>query len=149
VQSKELNEYSGDIKRKFEPVTEEVRNYLGKKLIPLITRSLPKNNYEIGLHQIRTLTNNKNMGKPAPEGAHQDGFDYVCVICANYHNITGGNSLLVNPLNHKETLFNTVLTPSEAILFDDRIYAHYASPIVPLLPGNGHRDVFVITFLRK
>ncbi|WP_119343177.1 2OG-Fe dioxygenase family protein [Facilibium subflavum] len=133
-QSQKLNKYQGGIDRHFPLIEMPVAQYVADNIIrshiyPLI----PKGNYHFGIHQIRIETTDEITGKPAPEGIHQDGFDYVCVLCANLNNVSGGNSVLVDVKDRSH------------ILFDDKKYAHYASAIVPVIPGKGWRDVFVIT----
>jgi len=86
------------------------------------------------------------MGKPAPEGIHQDGFDYVMVSCLSLKNVSGGDSILVDAKNHSQIIYDKALEETECLLFNDRAYAHYASPIIPKMPGICTRDVFVTTF---
>ncbi|WP_440682573.1 2OG-Fe dioxygenase family protein [Cysteiniphilum halobium] len=149
-QSKKLNKYQGGIDRNFPLVEMDVAQKVAREMIMLhIYPKLPAYDYHFGIHQIRIYTNDEVTGKPAPEGVHQDGFDYVTIICVDMQNVTGGNSLLVDINNHRHIYFNQVLKEGEMLLFNDRKYAHYASPIVPLLPGFGHRDVFVITMQIK
>ena len=149
-QSKKLNKYQGGIDRSFPLVDMDVAQAVARYIImPYIYPKLPIADYHFGIHQIRTVTTDLITGRPAPEGIHQDGFDYVAVVCVEIFNITGGNSLLVDAKDHQRIVINQILQEGQMILFDDRSYAHYASPIVPLLPGQGHRDVFVVTLQIK
>ncbi len=145
-QSKKLNKYKGGIDRYFPLIEMDVARFVAKHIIlPHVYSKIPQNDYHFGIHQIRIRATDVMTGLPAPEGIHQDGFNYVAVNCVDFHNVTGGNSLLVKADQYDDVLFNQILTPNEMIIFDDKLYAHYASPIVPLLPGEGYRDVFVTT----
>lgn len=149
-QSKKLNKYQGGIDRNFPLIETGIAEKVAREVImPYIYPKLPMHDYHFGIHQIRIYTNDEVTGKPAPEGVHQDGFDYVTVVCVDMQNVTGGNSLLVDINNHQHIHVNQALREGEMFLFNDRKYAHYASPIVPLLPGSGYRDVFVITMQIK
>jgi hypothetical protein len=145
-QSKENNVYVGGVFRAFAPVAQQVKQYLADLIIPNALKHLPKQAYNIGVHQIRTLSDNNAMGQPAPEGIHQDGFDYIMVTCIKKENITGGDSLIFAADDYSKIKFDGILEAGESVLFNDKTYAHYASPIVPKIPGVGYRDVFVTTF---
>ncbi|MFZ9035801.1 MAG: 2OG-Fe dioxygenase family protein [Francisellaceae bacterium] len=148
-QSYLLNHYQGGIDRKFPALEQKIAQYvIDEMMMKTLYPELPEADYKFGIHQIRIITTDEIMGKPAPEGIHQDGFDYVAVGCVAVHNITGGNSILVKNTQRDELCFDEILRPEEVVIFDDRHFAHYASPIVPKLPGRGARDVFVVTFER-
>ncbi len=102
--------------------------------------------YEIGVHQIRVIADNQNMGIPAPEGIHQDGFDYISILSVNSQNLAGGVSVLLSSPDHKDVVFEQVLQPNNCLLLNDRSLFHYVSPIVPKLPGNCFRDMIITTF---
>lgn len=147
TQDKKINQYAGNISREFPPLDSLLRDFIQEKIIfSVVGKVIPKAIYAIGAHQIRITANNKYMGKPAPEGIHQDGFDYVAVTCVNSDNVVGGNSILVDSNDYKKTFLEKELTPGEILIFDDKAYAHYASPIVPKIPGNCYRDVIVTTY---
>ena len=107
---------------------------------------LPGDKFTIGVHQIRIVANDDDMGKPAPEGIHRDGFDFVAVVAVARTNVNGGVTMLVDLDDYNKALFEDTLESGEAIVFDDRIVAHYTTPITPRYPGAASRDVFVVTF---
>ena len=147
LQNAKINKYAGDISRSFPTLEADLQRFVGDHIISLvIDKSIPSGNYEIGVHQIRITANDQYMGKPAPEGIHQDGFDYVAVSCIDMDNIVGGTSVLVDPKDHRKTFLEKELSCGEILVFNDRSYAHYASPIVPKIPGNCYRDVIVTTY---
>ena len=147
LQSTELNHYVGGINRKFEFIERIVQIFVANVLVKnVLGNFIPEGKYSIGTHQMRIKANDYYMGKPAPEGIHQDGFDYVTVSCINTYNVTGGTSILVDAMNYKTVFFEKNLRKGEILMFDDRRYAHYTSPIVPKIPGECFRDVIVNTY---
>lgn len=148
VQLKELNSYAGDIVRQFEPLTDECKKYT-ELLVDRILKisKIPDDNYEIGSHQIRVLATNNFNGYPAPEGFHQDGFDYIAIQCVDLKNVNGAVSL-VRPIKAKsdKSLYEYILAPRQIMVLNDREVEHYVTPLTPKVPGSAHRDIFVITF---
>ncbi|UXI04487.1 2OG-Fe dioxygenase family protein [Photobacterium sp. TY1-4] len=141
-QSSDINGYSGGIRREFELLDTVAQHFCQERVIPYLMQTLGLKYAEIGIHQIRITASDQAVGYPAPEGIHQDGFDYICTLCMGKQNITGGNSVV---LKGSAVVADEQLGFGELLLFDDRAYRHYVSPIVPLLPGHGHRDMFVFT----
>jgi hypothetical protein len=145
VQNGKINQYIGGVKREYMPLTENTQFYVKYEIILPVLEYLPEGNYQFGIHQIRILADDEHVGKPAPEGIHQDGFDYILVACYATINVAGGNSILVDANSHSKIYYDKVLHSGECLLFDDKKYAHYASPIVPKIPGSCYRDVFIVT----
>ena len=145
-QSKSINKYVGNIKRNFKPLTKVVKSYMEKVFLTNVLKHLPPSDYEIGVHQIRVVADNQNMGVPAPEGIHQDGFDYVSILSVSNQNAAGGVSILLSSQNHQDIVFEQTLQPGSCLLLNDGNLFHYVSPIVPKLPGNCFRDVIITTF---
>ncbi|MBN8523546.1 MAG: 2OG-Fe dioxygenase family protein [Rickettsiales bacterium] len=143
------NNYLGGIKRKYESLCSTIKSFVSDKLIQKIILSLPNRNYKVGVHQIRVIANDTTMGVPVPEGIHQDGFDYVFILCVSNKNVIGGNSILLTSKNYKDIFFEYVLQPKDCLLINDRKLFHYTSPIVPKLPGKCTRDVIIITFINN
>jgi hypothetical protein len=68
------------------------------------------------------------------------------VVAAGRKNVNGGVTMLLDLGDHQTVLFEDNLWPGEGVLFDDRLVAHYTTPITPRFPGLAYRDVFVVTF---
>lgn len=100
--------------------------------------------YSVGVHMIRVVADDAHNGVPAPEGVHQDGFDLVLTSIVDLRNVSGGYDSLLD--REDNLLQSMILQPAEYLLFDDRAYRHYASPITPALPGEAARDALVVTF---
>ncbi|OUY08441.1 2OG-Fe dioxygenase family protein [Acinetobacter populi] len=150
LQSKELNNYMGDVVRHFNQLPPRSKKYINIVIRSLFDSStIPKANYEIGCHQIRIIATDKFNGYPAPEGFHRDGFDYIAIHCAQLNNVNGAISL-VRSLDNKEKLYEHILLPSQIMVLNDNKVEHYITPITPKIPNKkAYRDIFVITFNKK
>lgn len=146
IQSEKLNTYLGGITRQFHPISQAIRNDIEKNIISTAYKFLPPFDYSIGIHQIRIIANKLNQGMPAPEGIHQDGFDFVTIACINTVNVSGGVSLILDAHDYAKIFFEGILLPGMLLVFSDKTFAHYTSNISPKLPGEARRDVIVTTF---
>ncbi|MCW2476740.1 MULTISPECIES: 2OG-Fe dioxygenase family protein [unclassified Symbiopectobacterium] len=145
-QPSHLNCYSGGVKREYAGLVPDVADIVFDSIISRLVPILPDKEYQIGIHQIRITTDSLNIGHPAPEGIHQDGFTYISVCCIELNNVSGGDTTLIPCDKDTAKVVTFKLNEGEAVVFNDVNYLHYTSAIVPLLPGKGYRDVFVITF---
>lgn len=145
LQSKNINSYLGDIKREYPAIKENTKEELSENLLKKISALFPKKEIHFGVHQMRTIANDTYSARPAPEGIHQDGFDFVGIYSVQESNVNGGLSILVNSKNHNEVVFEDKLAPGEFCIFNDRDLAHYVTPFTPKYPGVANRDVFVFT----
>lgn len=147
TQPKSLNTYMGGVERRFDPVESSILGDLAELVSYLIG---PDTSYpgelKIGCHQIRIKVSADMIGKPAPEGFHQDGFDYICLVCVNAINICGGLTLLRTATAVKKEIASVVLEARQGLFIDDRNLEHYTTPISHRIPGDGYRDVLVFTF---
>jgi hypothetical protein len=146
-QSAAINKLAGGIKRDFAELEDQlvvlpdfqmlVARFVDFSKIDPETR-------EIGIHQIRIVAAPNMIGEPAPEGIHQDGFDFVGIFCIKRDNLIGAEThLYESPAN--PPIFAKELQPGEFVLVNDRRLYHFTSGIRPAGPGNGIRDVFVMT----
>lgn len=143
-QSTDINKYNGGVARYFAPISEQIRLDI-EEILTTIHQFLPSRFYKVGIHQLRVIANELNLGHPAPEGIHQDGFDFLAIICVNSLNVKGGVSSIFLASDHK-LVFETILLPNTLILLSDKHFSHYTSSIYPELPGIAKRDVIVTTF---
>ncbi|RTZ65540.1 MAG: hypothetical protein DSZ29_04215 [Aquificaceae bacterium] len=105
--------------------------------------------WRIQAHQFRIQTNNKESGKPTPEGIHKDGADFILIMLLERNNITGGVSHIYDAEKHLQ--FGAVLEElGDCIILDDRKVWHGVSEIHALDKSQiGYRDVLVLTFHKK
>jgi hypothetical protein len=147
VQSSKVNKLAGDIKRDFPELEDNLKDLPEfqrivdafvdfSKIDPMVT--------EMGVHQIRIVASKNEQGEPAPEGIHQDGFDFVGIFCINRADISGGETHLYRE-KEGAPIFDKVLQPGEFVMVNDRTLYHYASAVAPIGDQQGVRDVFVIT----
>jgi hypothetical protein len=146
-QSAAVNKLAGGVKRDFAELEDQltalpdfhmlVAQFVDfSKIGPATT--------EIGVHQIRIIAASDMMGEPAPEGIHQDGFDFVGIFCIKRKNLIGAEThLYESPVS--PPIFAKELQPGEFVLVNDRCLYHFTSGIRPAGLGYGVRDVFVMT----
>lgn len=101
--------------------------------------------WKVQCHQFRITGDEKQEGRPTPEGVHQDGAEYVFIMLVKRHNIKGGVTRLYRD---RKTVFEDILKhPGDAVLLNDQKLFHSVSPIHPLRKGElAYRDVLVMTF---
>lgn len=147
IQSDRYNHFQGNIRRDFEELEASVA--MSDAFIHLLTEiknglNLDLSSCVLGVHQIRIVAKKGSSGQPAPEGIHQDGFDYISIICMDRFHVSGGvTELYEHPKG--EAIFSKTLRPGEVLFCNDRSRFHFTGPLQPYLFDEGHRDVFVIT----
>jgi len=146
LQSKDYNPISGDLKREFAELDDDLIALAEFKqlLIEFSDRCKLQSGVSIGVHQIRTTCSPANFGNPAPEGIHRDGCDCIGIFSIDRQNILGGETHLYAARREKP-VFKKILNPGELLLVNDLDYFHFTTPIKPLSEGKGTRDVFVLT----
>ena len=99
---------------------------------------------EIGVHQIRIVCSSTIAGTPAPEGIHQDGFDYIGIFCVERYRINGATTSVYSAKD-QPPLFSRALEPGEVVFANDRRVFHFAEEVRPSCDQPGHWDLLVIT----
>ncbi len=146
MQSKDINKAVGDVERRFEEVEPKLEGE------PAFVKIFETFRDHTGLspeavieaHQVRWNCENKVM-IPAPEGTHQDGFDYIGMFMIDTYNLTGGDVLVYKSLS-EPPIVKRSLKAGEYVVLNDKKLFHDASPLVPE-PNNeaGHWDMIVLT----
>ena len=123
MQSKELNSEFGDIERKFEPIMPGMLTYDGFQNM-FFAFNMHTGCTEIDCHQVRIVVPHDREVPAAPEGRHQDGYDYIGAFIVTRDNITGGK-LMVWEDNHPDSppIFMEDLHGGYGII-DDKKYWH-------------------------
>ncbi len=147
LQSKAINQVAGGISRDFAEIEPEllvmpafqamVATFVDTIGIDLATR-------EIGVHQIRIRCSREFSGSPAPEGIHQDGFDFIGIYCVDRHQILGATTGIY-PGRDQEPIFQRELQPGEVVFANDRRVFHFADQVRPSSDQPGYWDLLVIT----
>lgn len=150
VQAEQINTYNGGLLRNYPRLCNVIKDYVQQFLqfhTVFFSKLTNYQDYEIGVHQIRITCLNMNEGYPVPEGYHQDGFDFVCIIPVRQNFICGGlHSIRYGSQNGPEIL-NAQLEKYQSLILNDKHVFHYASPIYPKYHDiEGTRDSIVVTF---
>ena len=148
IQTAKINDLLGDVEREYEELNEELvfsDDFL--KIVEGFAKLSGINPYitEIGIHQIRILSSIYIVGEPAPEGRHQDGFDFIGIFCARRVNVSGGESEVFLNKDDEEPILNKTLDENELLIVADRDVFHNATALSPTGVDLGYRDVFVFT----
>lgn len=148
-QPRSYNHLHGGIYRHFSELTADtLSNPVLSEVIDwnISLISVQQANWRIQCHQFRICASEFEAGKPAPEGVHQDGADYVFIMLVNRNNVSGAENT-IHTLQGEVIYKTTLQMPGEALLVDDRRYFHGVSDIVPKDPQDpATRDVLVLTF---
>lgn len=147
VQRREHNPLLGEVVREYAELDDDltsaedfrriVRGFLDQ-CAPLADGA------EVGIHQIRIISERDLVGRPAPEGVHLDGFDYTGIFCVARRGIHGGETYLYES-KEGEPIYRALLEPGDLLVFNDRSLYHYTTPVFTSEPRQGRRDVFILT----
>jgi hypothetical protein len=146
-QSISINKLAGGIKRDFPELEDQLVALPEFQM--LVARfvdfsKIDSATTEMGIHQIRIIASPDEVGEPAPEGIHKDGFDFVGIFCIDRRNLVGAETHLYEDPK-AAPIFAKELQPGEFVLVNDRRLYHFTSRIKPAGAGEGTRDVFVMT----
>jgi hypothetical protein len=153
-QSRDYNPLNGGIARWFEPVLPEISGSASMTTILLTCRALferltPVPAWHIEVHQFRIVARPGEMGRPTPEGVHQDGVDHVLVLLIRRDNIRSGLTTVTDLARRPLGSF-TLADAFDAAVVDDNRVMHGVTPVEPTDPAHpAHRDVLVVTFRRE
>ncbi|WP_394243200.1 2OG-Fe dioxygenase family protein [Vibrio astriarenae] len=150
MQTDQINHFQGNVVRQFEPLLPQTLKSSGfREMCELfIETNLLSDGQEIEVHQMR-IAAVYDETQVAPEGVHQDGFDYIALIGIDRHNIVGGEVLLYQD-NHAAPFYRKVLENGEIAMLDDHKLWHNAMPIRTVDHNEeGHMDVFVLTARKR
>lgn len=151
-QSKSVNHLNGGFKRHFEPLENSFIDHpVLEKILTGFCRILCEaarhDRWNIKIHPYRIVARDGVNGKPAPEGLHQDGVDFIACYMIGRVNVTGGMSMITDA--SKEFLGEVEMnSPNDFVICNDRETFHDVSSIVAenLKMPYAYRDVLVIAF---
>ena len=157
-QSIEINPLNGGEQRHFAPLAADtVKNPFLRDLIQfdfaqLTSKKHIKNDWLVGVHQIRILATTGVTGNPTPEGIHRDDETYTAQHLINRHNINGGINYFYGsgpqPTRHPQAVWKQE-SYFDSYYFDRSIW-HSVSPIASGdRDGDGYRDVILIDFVES
>ncbi len=153
LQDESYNKLFGGQQRKFFPVSKTVleSESFEKMLVgdfDFFKRQglLTGFTYEIGVHQMRTVTNGSSRSLVTPEGIHKDGHFAFAIHMINRYNVSGGVTRLYD--NNLEFMTEFTLAKFGETLYvnDDMLY-HEVTPINNVdRTALGFRDILIIEF---
>ena len=153
-QSRYVNNFAGGIHRNFAPLRETT--FVNPCLLALIRFDFEcfqvteadrlSKPWEVWIHQIRIQTDGDTEVRPAPEGIHHDGHDFIAMHMVKRQNVHGGRSILYD--NSEAEVHTCVLEgPLDTIYADDHRVMHAVDPIRPETDGLPmERDMLIIDF---
>lgn len=146
MQTSEINDYLGDVHRKYEEIEDHV--IANPAFVNMFKEFRDRTGLSpdsmIEVHQLRWHCMN-NVKMPAPEGNHQDGFDFIGMYAVNMYNVDGGD-IMIFKNKTGAPCFKKRLEPGEFVVLNDRDMFHNAAPLVPT-PNDedGYWDLMVLT----
>lgn len=149
----EINYLNGGVDRTFEPLEEStlsspVLRQILNWCVDAFAELHGPGSWLAQCFQNRTLARPGLPGKPTPEGVHQDGADYNVIVMGRRTGVNGGVNTIYSA-DTREPIFETLLSePGDFLLNDDRRTLHSATSVTQAGTAEGHRDVFIVSFIR-
>lgn len=142
---KDFNPVGGGYKRPYEPIQVDFTSLIGHgaKELGLNTDA----QWQINVHQNRTLASREKSGVLTPEGVHQDGHEFVMIAVLRRTEVEDGQTRLWK-LGAEEPFWSGILQPNKAVLIDDKAVAHDVTDVQPAGDGTGKRDILIVAFSR-
>ncbi len=153
-QSRDYNALNGGIARWFDPILAETADNKAFRAIlgfctALFDGLTPAPGWHVEAHQFRIEARSGLVGKPTPEGLHQDGVDWVLVLMVGRYNIAAG-ATSIHGLDRRPLGSFTLECPLDCALIDDHRVFHGVTPVEAVDAGlPACRDVLVVTFRRE
>ena len=134
-QPKDENPYAGGIARNFAPLLPDtVHNPFLRELVRSTFACLPVpgnregKTWEVRIHQIRIVALPEEPGRPAPEGIHHDGTDFLTLHLVRRHNVAGGESTIYD-LERKPIWRDTMRETLDSLILEDPRVMHGVTPV--------------------
>lgn len=148
VQGDDLNRFQGNVARTYDNLTNE--SFQSQAFLSLMddfvkSTNLPEHSL-IEVHQMRILAKDGNESTPAaPEGIHQDGFDFVGVFTINRKNVKDGALMLWHGRECDKPIATLNPEAGDICIVNDQVLWHSASDIRLEEAGEGYWDLLVLT----
>lgn len=148
VQDDSINEFQGNITRTYDDLSNTVCHNPAflQMCRALVQNSALPSQCILEAHQMRIIAKSDMAAQSAPEGIHQDGFDYVAVFTVARHNETGGELFVWRDKDSTAPLLTLTPKVGEYCIVNDRTLWHSASAICQVDKADkAYWDLFVIT----
>lgn len=135
----------GRIIRDYPEIPEHYLNgVLSEAILTYFDRCGISAQSEILVQAHRITSAGEQRSLPVIEGPHQDGMDYVGILCVARENIDGGVSQIL--ADRTTVLYEETLQPGELLLMDDQEYFHHATPTFCIdQTRSGYRDILIFS----
>ncbi len=143
---KEFNPVGGGFKRDYLPIEVDLSDHIRHGIAGIGLDDTE--DWQINVHQNRTVATTEKPGLLTPEGVHHDGHEFVMIGILRRNNILGGETRLWKSKEAEEPFWVGTLQPGQAVLLDDRAIAHDVTDVLPADERGGHRDIFIVAFSR-
>lgn len=145
-QNADINEFQGNVAREYQDIEPSVVSSSGfdemfssfKKMANIADET------PIEVHQMRILGKKDIAVETAPEGVHQDGFNFLAVFVIDRNNIAGGE-ICVHPAKEQAPIFKHAFDHGEFVVLNDKRFWHSAAALQAVNDDAAHMDVFVLT----
>lgn len=152
AQSKMVNTLNGGVIRRFHPLTttfvvspvlQDILFFMSEIYDGVVGS---ESNWNIKLHPYRILASEEQVGKPAPEGLHRDGVDFIASLLIRRHKVNGGVTTITDKAGRLLTSM-TLEKPFDIVMANDEQTMHDVTEITPVEnETSAFRDVLVIAF---
>lgn len=142
---KKFNPVGGGIRRTYEPINVDFTPFI-RAGIHGIGLDVSED-WQINVHQNRSVATLEKPGLLTPEGVHHDGHEFVMIAVLRRVSVAGGETRLWNP-GAPEPFWRGTLQPGQAVLLDDRAIAHDVTDLAPENGQPGYRDILITAFSR-
>ncbi|MEH6444892.1 MAG: 2OG-Fe dioxygenase family protein [Oceanospirillaceae bacterium] len=145
-QNPEINSFQGNVARKYPTIESAVveSNAFAEMFTKFKQMTDIKDEMPIEVHQMRILGSKNTITEAAPEGVHQDGFDYLAVFVIDRKNIAGGE-ICVHPTKEQAPIFKHAFDNGEFVVLNDKRFWHSAASLQAVNDNLAYMDVFVLT----
>lgn len=137
-QEETINAYSGGITRDYAPLEQRtVQNPFLRHLMYDVYSMLPtwatsdRRPWNIGVHLMRIVGSDSQLGLAAPEGLHQDGHEFTSLTLIRRNNVLGGKNIYTD-LDHRSFVEMTLTNPLDMFIHDDSECMHDVTPVTNL-----------------
>lgn len=149
VQNDNINTFQGNVVRTYDNLSQTVQSdpaFLNMCQTLAKTANLP-NPCTLEAHQIRIIARPEMpIAQSAPEGIHQDGFDYVAIFTVARHNEQGADLLVWQSKDSPSPIATTTPKAGEYCIVNDKTLWHSATPISQIDKSDkAYWDLFVLT----
>jgi hypothetical protein len=143
---KKFNPVGGGIRRPYEPLKADFTELISSLATRLdLDTSV---DWQINVHQNRSIADAERNGQLTPEGRHKDGHEFVSISVFARNGVAGGRSRVWRSEEDSVPLWEHTMQPGETLLLDDRAVLHDVTEIEASSTERGTRDILIVAYSR-